>query len=452
MNPSGYDERLWHYNCQDAVITFECAEAINKNIDQMRLREPADFQQKLFLAVLESMIRGVRVDIKRRGKFGEELLNELSSRGDFFRAVLGHPLDPRSPKQMRELFYTDFGQKVIKNRDGNATLDDKALTTLGRREPLLLPLIRKIQEYRSIGVFLSTFVRMPLDHDSRMRCSFNIAGAKSYRFSSSENAFGSGGNLQTIPSGGEDDESGLELPNIRSLFLPDPGNTCFDIDLSKADLRIVYWEADEAEGKAMLREGKDPYVELAREFYHDPSITKKRENGTDHPLYKKFKSFAHGSHYLGSARGLATNLGLTVHEAEKTQAWYFGKFPSIEKYQTDIINQVNKRHYVENIFGYRLYIFDRIDNAAYRMAAAWKPQSTVACVINRGYYNIYKNLREAQVLLQVHDSLMGQYPTHLGDWAKKRVIEECSILLPYSDPLTIPVGIKTSTESWGDCK
>ncbi len=440
-----FDDRLWEYNCRDCTITWECYEAIQKNIDQMGLREPADFQQVLFNAVLESMIRGVRVDVSRRGEWEMRLLDEISSRDAWFHAVLGHPLNPRSPKQMTSLFYSDLKQREIKSRvSGNPTLDDTALTTLGEREPLLLPLIRKIQEYRSLGVFLSTFVRMPLDEDQRMRTSFNIAGTDTYRFSSSENPFGNGGNLQNLPKGGEEDL--LDLPNIRELFLPDPGYTFFDIDLASADLRIVVWDADEREMKAMLAEGLDPYTEVAKEFYHDPSITKKD------PRRQKFKSFCHGTHYLGSARGLAQRLGLTVHEAEKTQAWYFSRFPRIKAYQDSIKTDLNKRHFIENIFGYRYYVFDRIDDNAYRAAAAWKPQSTVACLINRGYYNIYRNLPEAHVLLQVHDSLAGQYPTHLGDWAKRRIVEECSISLPYEDPLIIPVGIATSPISWGDCQ
>ena len=107
---------------------------------------------------------------------------------------------------------------------------------------------------------------------------------------------------------------------------------------------------------------------------------------------------------------------------------------------------------VENVFGYRCYFFDRIEGTIFNQAAAWIPQSTVSCLINRGYINIYNNLKEVQVLLQVHDSLAGQFPSHLGQWAVDRIIAECSIPLPYEgDPLTVPVGIKTSKVSWGDC-
>jgi hypothetical protein len=38
-----------------------------------------------------------------------------------------------------------------------------------------------------------------------MRCSFNITGTKTYRFSASKNPFGNGANLETIPKGTEKD-------------------------------------------------------------------------------------------------------------------------------------------------------------------------------------------------------------------------------------------------------
>lgn len=238
----------------------------------------------------------------------------------------------------------------------------------------------------------------------------------------------------------------LSFPNVRKLFIPDPGFTFFDIDLSSADLRIVVWEADEPEMKQMLREGLDPYTEVAKEFYHDPTINKKDSRR------QLFKSFCHGTNYLGTAKGLAGRLGLSIKESEKTQAWYFSRFPKIKIWQNNLKESVTKRRMVQNVFGYRCYFFDRIEGTIFNQAAAWIPQSTVACIINRGYRNIYDNLKEVQVLLQVHDSLSGQFPTHLGDWATRRIVEECSIELPYNDPLTIPVGIVTSTKSWGDCK
>jgi len=438
------EDQLWRYNCQDAVITFEVDAVEQVTVDTMKLREVHDFQQRLFWPVLRTMNKGLRVDHARRSSFAMDLMDEIATREQWLIDVLGTPVNIKSPKQMQELFYGSLGQKPIINRKtGTVTCDDEALSKIADREPILRPVIKKIQELRSLGVFLSTFVNAPLDIDGRMRCSFNIAGTETYRFSSSTNAFGTGLNLQNIPKGGGDDE--LELPNVRSLFIPDPGYTFFDIDLSSADLRIVVWEADEPEMKALLLAGLDPYTEIAKEFYHDPTISKKD------PRRQTFKSFAHGTNYLGSAKGLAERLGLSVHEAEKTQKWYFGRFPRIKAWQDDLKDQVFKRRMVENVFGYRQYFFDRIEGTIFNQAAAWIPQSTVACLINRAYVKIDEELPQVDILLQVHDSLAGQYPTHLGDWMKNKIVEAAEIPLPYDDPLTIPVGVKVSTASWGDC-
>lgn len=439
------EDQLWEYNCVDAIRTFEIDEAEQRAVDALGVRGPHDFQQSLFYPVLRTMNKGVRINQARRGRFAAELIEEIAKREAWLHNVLGFPLNIRSPKQMQELFYGALGQKVILHRKSRTpTLDDEALRKIASREPVLRPVVKKIQELRSLGVFLSTFVQAPLDVDGRMRCSFNIAGTETYRFSSSTNAFGSGLNLQNIPSGGGDDE--LELPNVRTLFTPDPGYTFFDIDLNSADLRIVVWESDEPEMKAMLAQGLDPYTEIAKEFYHDTTITKKD------PRRQKFKAFAHGTNYLGTAKGLAERLGLSIHEAERTQAWYFQRFPRIKRWQDDLKDQVVKRRMVQNVFGYRCYFFDRIEGTVFNQAAAWIPQSTVGCLINRAYVAIDRELADVEVLLQVHDSLAGQYPTASAvDW-KSQIIDLAQIPLPYDDPLTIPVGVKTSAESWGDCK
>jgi len=439
------EDQLWVYNCKDAVITYEVDTVEQRNVDLMGLREVHDFQQKLFWPVLRTMNRGIRIDHAKRAEFAMTLFNEIAQRETWLNEMLGYPVNIKSPKQMKELFYEQFAQRPITSRKTRTvTCDDEALGKIADREPLLKPVVRKIQELRSLGVFLSTFVNAPLDIDGRMRCSFNIAGTETYRFSSSTNAFGTGLNLQNIPKGGGSEE--LELPNVRSLFIPDSGCTFFDIDLSSADLRIVVWEADEPEMKAMLREGLDPYTEVAKEFYHDPSLSKKD------PRRQLFKAFCHGTNYLGTAKGLAERLGLSVSEAEKTQKWYFGKFPRIKRWQDDLKDQVTKRRMVENVFGYRCYFFDRIEGTIFNQAAAWIPQSTVACLINRAYVEIDRTMPEVEILLQVHDSLAGQFPTIGGEQTAARIVQAAEIALPYSDPLIIPIGIKTSTRSWGDCE
>ncbi len=99
----------------------------------------------------------------------------------------------------------------------------------------------------------------------------------------------------------------------------------------------------------------------------------------------------------------------------------------------------------------RHVFFDRIDNAL-PQALAWVPQSTVACVINRAWESIATKLPEVEILVQVHDSLVGQFPTSAGPAIIPRILDAAKIVIPYERPLIIPAGIKTSTLSWGDCE
>jgi len=222
------------------------------------------------------------------------------------------------------------------------------------------------------------------------------------------------------------------------------GNS-INIDLDSADLRVVAWESDCQWIKQCFAEGKKPYVELLKEYHRNPSLTKA------HKDYTSFKSVCHGTNYLGHAAGVAPRVGLLVHEVDKLQKWYFGRCPEIPKWQKSIKNQIDSQSYVSNAWGYRIYNFERTDDAVYREMVAWIPQSTVAILINHGFVNLDKYCPEVQVLLQTHDSLSGQYPCAGSDYWKKKILEHCTVAVPYADPLTIPVGLKTSAISWGDC-
>lgn len=453
-DPKLGERQLWIYNCKDACITYEVDEAQQAFIDSLtpswpRVREVHDFQQALFYPVLQTMNRGLRVNEASKTALSADLAEHIARREAWLTDVLGFAPNIKSPKQMQDLFYRLLGQREIRNRkSGGVTTDDSALEKIAAREPLLKPLVSRVQDLRSLGVFRSTFLEAPLDVDNRMRCSFNIAGTETYRFSSSENAFGSGMNLQNVPEG--DDE---ELPNIRALFLADPGYEFFDIDLDSADARIVVKESGCAKMQRWFDEGKKAYVEVAREYYQDPSINK------NHDAYKAFKVICHGTNYMGGPGEIASRMpksakieGLDFKSIESIQAWYFQMFPEIAEWQKWVRGQLQSKHYVENVFGYRIWNFDRIENKQVKEAVAAIPQSTVACLINRGYKRLYDEAPEIEVLLQVHDSLAGQYPLALRDQCRQRVIDCCTVPLQYdSGPLTIPVGIKTSLVSWGDC-
>jgi DNA polymerase I-like protein with 3'-5' exonuclease and polymerase domains/uracil-DNA glycosylase len=484
-DPKVGEDQLWYYNCEDCVYTYEVAEVEERLADELGLREVFDFQQKMFWPVLQAMTRGVRIDLARRSELIMEVQTEIERRRGFLSQVLGFDLNPDSPKQMHTLFYEDFNLPVQmkrgkKGEPSRPTLEDDALQKLSRIEPLLQPIINAISDIRTLGKFLSNFLCRPLDIDDRMRCSFNIGGSesgksapKTYRLSSSENAFGSGTNLQNIPSekskslGKAAARGGIpalgdpyQFPNIREIFIPDPGHTWFDLDLERADLFVVCWEAEDEQLKAAMRLGVDihllnAFVITGKEPPPLEELIETHPKYRDHrgpmKLIREFaKVFCHGTNYGGQARTMAAHTGRTVAETERAQRIWFGAHPGILRWHDRVKKQVTSRHFVENKFGYRWYIFDRVDSILPE-AIAWGPQSTVSIVINRIWDNLYRNLPSVQVLLQVHDSLCGQIPRDLTNSLLPLVRGQASISIPYPDPLVIPVSIKTSEKSWGHC-
>jgi hypothetical protein len=59
---------------------------------------------------------------------------------------------------------------------------------------------------------------------------------------------------------------------------------------------------------------------------------------------------------------------------------------------------------------------------------------------------------EVDVLLQVHDSLVFQFPQALDPGIRPVIRDNLLVQIPYEDPLIIPVGLKLSDDSWGACE
>lgn len=424
------EEVLWNYNCLDCVYTYEVSERLEESAEKLNLRKQVAFQQSQFLPVLGMMLQGIKVDTARRKEYHTQLENSIKAEQSSIDYIVGHPLNTRSGPQMQRLFYTDLKQKqIISRKTGSVTLDSKALDTLSVREPLLRPLIDKIQNIRSMGVFKSTFIEAELDPDNRARCSFNIAGTETFRFSSSTNAFGRGLNLQNIPRVGSD-------PDVRKMFVPDDDCFIMDWDLDRADLQVVVWEAGDEGLKQALRENVDLHTENAKVLLCQRNVA---------------KTWVHGTNYGGSARTMASNCGITVHQSDTMRKRWFAAHPGIFEWHRRVEQSLASYRSVWNAFGYRRMYFDRIEGILPE-ALAWIPQSTVAIVINTGLVRVFHELPEVQLLLQVHDSLVMQSHRNNIPSVFPKIRKCLEVTVPYPDPLIIPVSAKGSYVSWGDCE
>jgi hypothetical protein len=164
-------------------------------------------------AILEVMLRGVRVDNKKRAEEWGRHMEVMSEYGAEFNQIMPKSIWTQPPKQsvwynsthqLQSIFYEQLGEKPIyDHKTESRTLNDAALNKIGARTILLRDFCRRLREYRTLKAF-EQFLNMELSSDGRMRTSFSPT-AETFRYRSGEDAFGSGRNLQNLPKGKEDD-------------------------------------------------------------------------------------------------------------------------------------------------------------------------------------------------------------------------------------------------------
>lgn len=428
------EESLWSYNCEDCVYTWEISEVHEEQIFKLGLKEQYEFQMSQFPMALDMMLTGLRTDGPRRESLARELGTEMDKRQTWLNTVLGQEVNLRSHQQMQELFYGVYKiPPILHRKTRRPTVDDDALEKIAKKEPLLAPVVANIQEFRTLGILKSTFVEAggPID---RFYCSINLCGAETFRYSTSKNPFGWGSNSQNIPHAYEDAPDYGKLPDIRKMFVPDEGYIFLECDLERADLQVVVWEADDPILKQMLREGADIHTENAK------VVGMPRQEA---------KKFVHGTNYGGSARTMAINCGVTIHQAELAQSRWFREHWWIKAWHKRIESGLIQTRSVRNVWGYRRFYFDRLDGLL-PQALAWQPQSTVAITVNKGLMKLYNSRPDIPILIQVHDSGLLQLAANCFPSDCRAIKTLMEVPLPYPDPLTIPVEVKYSKSTWAD--
>lgn len=250
----------------------------------------------------------------------------------------------------------------------------------------------------------------------------------------------------------------IELPNIKKCFIPDPGYMIADSDLKQADAQIVAWEANDEELKYIFRNKLDLHLANAERLFnlgielddlHDEEKVTKYKKDFSHER-DMAKRGVHLTNYLGTVPTCATALGVTRKVAEDFQKRWFVEHPGIRDWHDRVEDSLMTDRTVRNAFGYRHVYFDRIETCL-RNAVAWIPQSTVALIISKAMIALGTE-RCIQLLMQIHDSTISQFPVAMEVVALRKIKRAMEQTVPYEDPLVIPADVKVSTKSWGDCQ
>lgn len=358
----------------------------------------------------------------------------------------GEPTFFRSAPQIKALMER-LGQRPGTNRKtGKDAFDDETLYRIGVRTPGLRNLCWAIMEFRTLGNMRSNFLRAKREPSGKLRTSWNTAGPETFRWSSSTNAFWRGANVENIAKSFHA-LTGTVLPNMRSAIVPTAGYVMWERDLAGADAQVVAWDSGDEALKQVFRERIKLHAVTAREVYGAAA----GPDGKTEPYYTLAKKGRHLWHYGGKARTMAASLGITTKEAETLMKRMAGFNPGIALWHERIKDKLHSRdNIITNAFGYRIKFFGRPDDA-FTGALAWIGQGTVACILNRAVVALDAEVPEAPLLMNQHDSAVGECLIEAWDRVSPLVEERFTqIVVPYPDPLVIPTELKTSTISWGD--
>ncbi len=408
-------DEITPYAAEDADVPLRLMPLLENRLKETQLTDLFKHMEMPLVDVLTEMeFTGIKVDTSLLAKLSRKYGKQLESLEIEIHELAGHEFNIASPKQLATILFDELGLPVIKKKKSGASTDVDVLEQLAEQHPLPA----KIIEYRQFAKLKNTYVdALPaLVHPEtgRVHASFNQVVAATGRLSSSDP------NLQNIPIRSA---VGRE---IRSAFLPGTkGWQLLAADYSQIELRVLaHCTGDEALIGAFERD-EDIHALVASQVHSVPIAEITSE------MRRSAKAVNFGVIYGQSPFGLAKALHIDREEAAEFIDAYFARYPRIDDFLAETLNDCRRQGYVCTLFGRRRDIkgirsesSGRQRNLAERMAINTVIQGSAADLMKRAMINIHQRLKQgthkAKMLLQIHDELVFEVPPE-----ERRELEAC---------------------------
>jgi DNA polymerase I-like protein with 3'-5' exonuclease and polymerase domains len=488
--PEKFEEKvpvILHYNSIDTWTQHDIMEQqVVELADEPDKLRSFNFDMAKLAPLWEVSKRGVRID--------EQHLSNLDDAHELRAAVLTNKLETltglenfnaKSNDQVGNLLYNILGLPAGKMTSGgkrgkpkpkvdDITVADAATKTNDKFDLACIKLVREIRESRDL---LSKFIRVERDDDGRLRYSFDPTKTGTRRLSSKK----------FIPTGkGINGQNTPRDKQIRDCYIADPGMELGYADLMAAEFLIV---AEETQDKEMLRLADMTIKGTGKVHTHTASfLLEKPLDQITKDDYFIGKKTRHSSNYmLGyktlmlyvNAEAAKTGVVINAAQAKRLQDRYRMMHPDLPAWWREIESILRKTRTLSNWFGFSRTFYDNIDSCL-TTAVAFIPQSTVGDLLNIGllrsvygtrtHPRLTPRLRQLldwigpdeenadalydagfQILAQVHDAILYQYPieNRLEVNSRVRRALEVPMRVPKTGgSLTIPVEVAVGSK-WG---
>lgn len=449
---------FWRYNVKDVCTTLEVQQAIIRELEAQKMSE-FFFSHVMRLAqeLPRMTVHGVKCDLSLKDEIYTQMEKDIAAmKVTFFEQVQaitgkqGYTPNPNSPAAMGILMYQDFGLPM----QGSKPKTDKDTRAFFISHPNTPPAVQEclttLNRYVKEHKFFSTYVKMEVDYDGRLRCDYKQTGVQRApgRLSSGKTLWGSGGNLQNQPTAAQ------------RMVIADPDYEFSYVDGSQAEARLVarLWNVKgllENFEKAASDKTFDVHRANATRIFrkpYDEIPAYDRDPETDEITLRFLgKRCVHGLNYRMSAERLAETCGIPLGQAQEAYYAYHRAFPEIQVGWRKTVEEATRTKMLMSPFGRRLYFlgvdFEKDDDAL-DSCIAFKPQSTVGDWVASLIYKCHADPEwphTARICLNVHDAIIALNRIEDGPTVRKilRRHGEQPIHTP-TGPVIIPFEAKRS--------
>lgn len=433
------------YAAEDADVPLRLRPILETQLDQSGLRELFDgVEMKLVRVLAEMEYHGITVDRERLLQLSNEFGERLGELEEEIHRLAGQPFNLDSPKQLADILFDRLNLPVIKKTKLSRSTDNEVLEELADRHPLPKTMI----EYRQLAKLKNTYTDSLLQQinprTGRVHTSFQQDVARTGRLSSKDP------NLQNIPIRSEAGR------RIRQAFVAgDDRSVLVAADYSQIELRVLaHFCGDQALAGAFARD-EDIHAVVAAQVNGVPLD----EVTTD--MRRQAKAINFGIIYGQSSFGLAKELGITKDDAAEFIEAYFARYPAVESFLTQTLQEAFDHREVRTILGRRRGIEgvrdpgkifgSRNRTMPERIAINTVIQGSAADLIKTAMLRVFDRLTEkfpqSRLLLQIHDELVVETSKEDCQAVAELLRDEMSSAFELRVPLKVSV---ESGRNWND--
>lgn len=422
------ERELLKYNGWDTAGTSQLFTLLNPRLDSDRGGSVRPLYNRLLRAATRFRTveeNGFPFDVEEACNLNErEAIPLLYDLTEHIREVTKKELlNPNSPDQLKAVLYNEWGLKHSLRDSGKKKLSTSTGKEVreeitggrfeckpGHREQVVRWAEFQAQ-YSKISKLKGTYLEglaIRTLRDDKLYCNFNPGGTVSGRTSSNDP------NFQNIAR-----EGYAEIPGIRTLFLPSPGNVIISADFSQAELRTCAKLSGDKNLLGIYRDSsRSLHKERASAFY-GANYTKEE--------YVKSKNQNFGITYGQSPQAFQQMYHIPLEESQAYVDAWWAEFPDLLEWTKYEKEKAKREGLVVSPFGHKRrfhLITDENIGDVEREAVNFKPQNIAAWLTICALCDLVD--LGIRIVATVHDSIVADVPiTDLHNCARtmKEIME-----------------------------